>query len=452
MAIAPPLKFTEAVESYQDDEQATIAELNQTFDKILDTTAKDYGHAVRPVHAKAHGILQGTLTVASGLPPELAQGMFAKPGEHTVFMRLSTNAGDILPDTISLPRGLALKVLDVDGERLPGAAGRTQNFVMFNGPVFQAKTADKFLGSLKKLAGTTDKMEGVKTAMSSVMRGVSSALETFGIESPTIQSMGGAPNVDPLGETYYSVTPFRYGNYIAKFAVVPVSGDLTSLTKKETDATDRPDAIRQNVEGEMLVTDGVWEVRVQLCRDLEKQPVEDPTVEWKEEDSPFQTVATIHAGRQDSWDAKQVQKVDEEMRFSPWIGLAAHQPLGNINRARKAPYEHSAEYRARFNRCPHPRTEWGRGLKDVVALAQPSPAFAQRGMQVAKTRSDLKKFDVTVRRFDPAKGLASGTDFVLARTRSMQCLLQCRTRLHSPTKSTAATCCRSPSCVAIVSR
>ena len=75
-------------------------------------------------------------------------------------------------------------------------------------------------------------------------------------------------------------------------------------------------------------------------------------MEWKEADSPFQTVATIHAGRQDSWDAGQVQKVDEEMRCSPWIGIAEHRPLGNINRARKEPYEHSAEYRARFNRCP----------------------------------------------------------------------------------------------------
>ena len=352
MAIASPVRFTDSVETHQDDEQATIQELNETFDKILDTTSKDYGHAVRSVHAKAHAILQGTLTVASGLPPELAQGMFATPGEHAVFMRLSTNAGDILPDTISLPRGMALKVLDVDGERLPGAEGRTQNFVMVNGPVFQAKTADKFLGSLKKLAGTTDKLEGTKTVMSTVMRGVGSALQAVGIESATIQSMGGAPNVDPLGETYYSVTPFRYGDYIAKFAVVPVSDDLKSLTKQEIDATGRPDAIRQNVKGEMLLIDGVWEVRVQLCRDLEKQPIEDPTVEWKEEDSPFQTVATIHAGRQDSWEAGQVQKVNEAMRFSPWIGLAAHRPLGNINRARKEPYEHSAEYRVRFNGCP----------------------------------------------------------------------------------------------------
>ncbi len=77
-----------------------------------------------------------------------------------------------------------------------------------------------------------------------------------------------------------------------------------------------------------------------------------PPSSGRRTDSPFQTVATIHAGPQDSWSQEQVQKVNEEMRFSPWIGLAAHRPLGNINRARKEPYEHSANYRARFNRCP----------------------------------------------------------------------------------------------------
>ncbi len=352
MAIKAPVPFSESLESRQENEDETIQQLNATFDKILGTTAEDYGHAVRCVHAKAHAILQGTLTVAAGLPPELAQGMFATPGEHRVFMRLSTNAGDILPDAISLPRGLALKVLDVAGPRLPGAEGQTQNFVLVNGPVFQARTADKFLGNLKLLAGTTDKMEGTKKVLSSVLQGVSSALETVGVESPKLQSLGGAPNVDPLGETYYSVTPFRYGDYVAKFAVVPVSADLTSRTKQLIDGAADPDIIRLTLQGEMALFDGVWELRVQLCRDLEAQPIEDPTVEWKAADSPFQTVATIHAGRQDSWDGAQVRKVNEEMRFSPWIGLAAHQPLGNINRARKTPYENSANYRARFNKCP----------------------------------------------------------------------------------------------------
>ena len=137
-------------------------------------------------------------------------------------------------------------------------------------------------------------------------RGVNTALTAVGIESPPIQSMGGAPNVDPLGETYYSVTPFRYGDYIAKFGVFPVSPDLKSRTKETIELGENPDAIRQHVKDEMKIIDGEWELRVQLCRDLAKQPVEDPTVPWKEDDTPFQTVATIRAGRQDSWDATKV--------------------------------------------------------------------------------------------------------------------------------------------------
>ncbi len=112
-----PILYRPDVEQMHDDEEQTIEELNSTFDFILERTANDYGHAVRAVHAKSHGILQGELTVHGGLPAELAQGLFATPGTHKVWLRLSTNAGDMLPDAISLPRGLAMKVFDVQGER-----------------------------------------------------------------------------------------------------------------------------------------------------------------------------------------------------------------------------------------------------------------------------------------------------------------------------------------------
>lgn len=335
-----------------EDEPATIAGLNEQFDVIMRKTAADYGHAVRSVHAKAHGIIKAEMTVLGSLPAELAQGLFSAPGTHKVFLRLSTNAGDILPDAISLPRGLAMKVLDVDGPRLPDAEGKTQDFIMVNGPVFQVTNAKKFLSSLKLLSKTTDRMEGTKTVMSSVLQTLNKGLEAVGIESPTIQSLGGAANVDPLGETYFSVTPFRYGDYVAKFKLKPISPDLTKLTDTFIDASVRENAIRETVQAEMQGTRGVWEFQVQLCRNLEEQPIEDPTVEWKEEDAPFVTVATVTGSPQDSWSDVNVQKVDEKMRFSVWTGLEAHRPLGNINRARKAPYQHSAEFRARFNGCP----------------------------------------------------------------------------------------------------
>ncbi len=347
-----PIPYNPDVEHIPADEEQTVDKLNQTFDTILQKTSEDYGHAVRSVHAKSHGILEAKLIVEDGLPPELAQGLFSQPGEHKAYMRFSTNAGDILPDAISLPRGLSLKILNVDGERLPDAEGTTQDFVMVNGKVFQTKTAEDFLKNLKPIAKTTDRMEGAKVALSSVLRGVNSALEAVGIESTKIQSMGGAPNTHPLGQTYYSVTPFRYGDLIAKFSLAPVSADLLELVETEIDASKDPDAVRDAVRTTMRSTEGVWEFRVQLCNDLEKQPIEDPTVEWDEETSPFIRVAFLKASAQDSWGEALRDRVEEHARFSVWTGLEAHRPLGNINRARRRPYQHSAKFRENFNGCP----------------------------------------------------------------------------------------------------
>ena len=347
-----PVRYRPEVEDVKRDEQQTIERLCMAFDTILATTAEDYGHAVRAVHAKSHGILEGTLTIEPHLSPELSQGLFSRPGTHKVYLRLSTSAGDILPDAISLPRGLAIKVLNVEGERLPDAEGTTQDFVMVNDAIFPAETADQFLSSLQLLAKTTGRIEVAKKVLSAALRGLNSALGTVGMENPKIAALGGAPNVDPLGETYYSITPFRYGDYIAKFSVAPISPDLTVLSGTKINARSRPDAIRETVQTEMRNIDGVWEFRAQLARDLAKQPIEDPTVEWSEAEAPFQRVGIITAHRQDSWNPELVVAVDQKMRFSVWTGLAAHQPLGNINRARKVAYQHSADFRAKFNGCP----------------------------------------------------------------------------------------------------
>jgi len=349
-----PIHYRPEVEQLQADEQETVKGLNETFDVILNRTAEDYGHAVRAVHAKSHGVLEGELLVDSNLPAELAQGLFAAPGVHRVLIRLSTNAGDILPDAISLPRGLAMKVFDVPGERLPRSEGSAQDFIMINGKVFLAPTAKKFLNNLKLLANTTDRLEGTKKAISATLRGVRHAFEAVGAEPPAaLASLGGAPNAEPLGETYYSATAFRYGDYMAKFSLTPIAPAMTALTGKEIDVDGRENAIREEVQKEMRGIDAVWEFRVQLCRDLDKQPIEDPTVEWDEADAPFIRVATMRVSAQDSWAAEGVERINEETRFSIWTGIIAHQPLGNVNRARKATYRHSADFRARVNACPY---------------------------------------------------------------------------------------------------
>src|SRR5260370_32130719 len=87
-----------------------------------------------------------------------AQGLFAKPGRYPIVMRFSTLPGDILDDSVSTPRGLSVKIIGVEGERLSGSEGDvTQDFVLVNGPAFGAPTPNKFLPVLTLLATTTDK-------------------------------------------------------------------------------------------------------------------------------------------------------------------------------------------------------------------------------------------------------------------------------------------------------
>ena len=346
-----PVRYAPSVEKVEPDEAETIAGLEKQFESILDTTSRDYGHAVRSVHAKGHGLATGTLVVADDLPPELAQGMFANPGRYDAVMRFSTNAGDLLDDAIRLPRGVALKVMGVPGERLPDAAGDTQDFIMVNGPAFAAPDAKAFLGNLKLLAKTTDKAEGAKKVLSSVLRGAEAALEAVGVQSSLLNTLGGAKPVHPLGATYFSQTPFRYGDYIAKFSLVPVSG-IKEFVDETIDASGRPNAIREAMNHLLIEQGGVWELRVQLCTDLDAMPVEDPTIVWDEELSPFRTVATLTVEPQTAWENGTSDKVEDQLSFSPWHGIAAHRPLGGINRARKSPYRFSADYRARFNGCP----------------------------------------------------------------------------------------------------
>jgi hypothetical protein len=358
------VRYDPSIETVEPDESETIRGLEEQFKIILDTTSKDYGHAVRSVHAKGHGIARGRLIVHQGLPPELAQGLFAVAGEHEAILRLSTNAGDILDDSIALPRGLALKIMGVEGARLPGSDGSsTQDFIMVNGPVFAAPTPKAFLANLTLLAKTTDKAESGKKLLSGLLRAAEAVVEAVGGSSSTLSTLGGAKPVHPLGATYYSQTPYRYGDFVAKFSLVPVSAVLRDLEDSTINASGRPDAIRENVREGLISQGGTWEFRVQLCRDLEKMPIEDPTVRWDETQSPFVTVATLDVSPQVAWQDGVSQKIEDMLSFSPWHGIAAHQPLGGVNRARKQPYEFSADYRSRFNGCPirEPRT-----LADVL--------------------------------------------------------------------------------------
>lgn len=349
----PPLRFNPGDERPEAGEDKVNEDFIETFRRIQETVLEDSGHAERAVHAKLWGLFEGELIVFDDLLPDYAQGLFANPGAtHPVIMRLSSIPGDILDDDITVPHGLAVKVLNVDGERLPGSEGdSTQDFVMVNGPAFSTPNAKLFLTNLKALAATTDKIEGIKKGAAVVNRGLEALIEAFGGESRTLKSLGGASMTQPLGDPFYSQTAFRFGDFVAKFSIAPVSDNLVALAGKKEDVKGQPNGFRDLVVDEIARNGGEWAVRVQLRTDETSMPIEDASKVWPQDDSPYLPVASIKVAPQTAYSAERA-KADDGLSFSVWNGIAAHQPLGSVNRCRKDSYKASAEFRGRANGCP----------------------------------------------------------------------------------------------------
>ena len=350
------LPYSPSVEKPAPDEHVIFDELSRTMQHITRTMASRYRHAYRPVHAKSHGILVGTLEVLPDLPEPLAQGLFAKAATYPVVFRFSTNPGDLLADNVSSPRGLAVKVLNVPGEKLPTQTGETQDFVCVNQNAFAAPDPAGFLKGLKQLDATLTVSEGVKHVVSVAARATNAVLGVAHLHSAALEGFG-APATHILGESFSTVAPLRYGKYIAKIGFAPASDSLKKLTGEPIDLDADYNALEELIKQFFRHETGVWEVKVQLAvaedPALEEQdkefPIEKADKVWPEDKSPWQVVGRITMLPQESYsDARQLH-VDETMAFNPWHALTAHQPLGGIMRSRKKAYEEAAKYRAQRN-------------------------------------------------------------------------------------------------------
>ncbi|HAF42730.1 MAG TPA: catalase [Sphingobium sp.] len=327
-------------------------------DEILAVMAKSnrrafdrHRHAVRDAHAKSHGFLKGELVVHE-LPEHLRQGLFAQAATYPVVIRLSSAPGDIHSDTIPAPRGMAIKVVGVDGERLlPNDAGGNQDFLLVNIPILSFGTIGKYRQLIGLLEKNAENPAFLQRAIAGVARGVETAVEAVGVEpGATLRGLA-RDNDHLLGETYHSMAAIRFGDYIAKISAAPLSGNVRALTGKHVDTIE--DSTMRDLVVEHFRTQGAeYELRAQLCADLDMMPIEDAAVLWPEELSPHQPIATLRIPPQDAFSPARRVYGDDVLSFNPWHGIREHQPLGSIMRVRVAAYERSTARRHEWNAQP----------------------------------------------------------------------------------------------------
>lgn len=331
-----PIRYTDDVEQLQQDEEAVIEE---TIDLMRQTMAKSFDahrHATSGTHAKSHGVMTGTLTVADGLPPELAQGMFAEPATYEVVLRLASEPGQIDDDHAKRARGAALKVLDVPGEKLVDG-WPSQDWLFNTWPVIPDGDATTYLTSIRQRevhAGNH-----LATSVTTVVKQRTLAATLF----------DRTPNIHPLAHTYYTQSAFRFGDHVAKLRLSPATGAQRALADTTVSKDDPSDVLHRWVRDFMAGQPARFTLDVQLCTDLDSMPVEDAAVEWPEDQSPYRTVGVVELPAQETFSPARRVYADDVLGGRPWNGLVAHRPLGSINRVRKRAYDELGRWRFETN-------------------------------------------------------------------------------------------------------
>lgn len=331
----------EGVEPIIEDEQGKINKLMATTRRMQERNFSKHRHAMRTTHVKTQAVAKGTLMIHENLPPYLAQGMFRSAKEHPVALRFANEPMWLQDDRTPGPRGVAMKVFDVNGDFLDdqGTRTKTQDFTFNNAPMIELRDLPTCVEIFELRERYFDNTKELKAAL---MKRKDAAIQL----APTQ-----LPNQHILSYTMYSQSAYRYGDYVVKYGLFPTTKlqqDLAS-SAKITDSSD-PEQHSHWLREYFMQHDAEYDFRVQLLVSLAQQPVEDSSSMWDETAFPFETVGhvTIPKG-QDAFNAARRTFWEENVLLNVWYGLKEHRPLGSINRLRKQIYESSCRTREEFN-------------------------------------------------------------------------------------------------------
>lgn len=311
---------------------SAIESINYTPTKDQPPTAPPYR---RDVHSKAHGCVRAVVDIDQNIASRFQQGVFAQPGkQYRAWIRFSN--GNTVPqaDGEGDARGMAIKLMGVEGRKLlePEQTADTQDFVLINSPVFFIRNVAEYAKFTRLLA------DGSRLGYffnSSSPNPFSWNIRDMILALKTLKK---APD-SLLHERFFSLSAYKLGDTNVKLSA-------SACTKDPAVRPDRkdPNFLRAQMKGELNQAEGCFNLMVQAQVAGKKMPVEDPTVDWKESDSPFVKVATITVPKQE-FDTPPQNDFCEKLSFNPWHALEAHRPIGGLNRIRKAVYLEVSRYR-----------------------------------------------------------------------------------------------------------
>jgi catalase len=306
------------------DEEAHLKRVAEVIGNLQRNRSAKYGQG-RALHRKQLLATTGTLEVLDGLPEPARHGLFATPGSHRVLARFSNGGPEVQSDRIPDIRGFALKIFDVGGPSALGGTTDHQDFLMINQNRLPTRDSREFIEFMA--AATRGQASGLLHLFKAhgLGGGWTRLRELFAAVGRKFNGFA--------AERFNTAAPLCCGPYAVKVRLKPVGNPPPSARSKDIVAD----------LSERLATGPVqWDMELQFFVDEAVTPIEDASKVWPESETPIVTVARLSLFAASEAAAQQA----EAAKFDPWSGLAAHRPLGEIMRARKAAYYTSQQGRA----------------------------------------------------------------------------------------------------------
>ena len=335
------------------DEAAHIKEISDLFTGLSE---RKYPPGVRPMrrdaHTKAHGCVKADFTVPAQVPERARLGLFKEPSSHQAWIRFSNAFSSIEADGKIDVRGMAIKVMGVEGEKLLESEKleKTQDFLLINTNVFFSPNTAEYVKFSREYVKNESTLGYI-------------LWPTRWRQAGILYRAGRTEMTNPLTSRFWSSVPYKLGAAAVHYSAKPCAG---VVPPGKTGSS--PDFLREAMAATLRNGEACFEFMVQFQMDPVKMPVEDPSVEWEESASPFITVATLKIPKQE-FDSERQMAYCEALSFTPWHSLPEHQPIGGVNRIRKAVYERASTLRHTTNGVPRREPNSFEDFKDAAPTA-----------------------------------------------------------------------------------
>lgn len=315
--------------------------------------------ALRDQHAKQHGCLRASFVVASDLPAEFETSLFRRGARYDALVRLSNAQGKPQNDRTPDGRGIAIKLLGIEGGSLldslavplgeQAASRGEQDFLLTNFPVFFGKNVEdyaEFIGIVSAPAAPFT-LASLRRALKAARFLLVRPRQLWIFARTALQQVS-----DPLQVTYHSMTAYQFGyDRVVRYIVSP-AGNAAPRPWPLFPWTGGWSLLRKTMAARLdpQRAHAATSFHFSICLRAEPTPddVEDASRYWSRPADREILLARIEIPAQQFDTARQFL-FGENLSFNPWRCLPEHRPLGGLNRMRLAVYLASFQARRLLN-------------------------------------------------------------------------------------------------------